>query len=184
MNKVDIRFKKSEMELLQSLIGQEIQSISHDAFLYVNSSSQIVQINSDNDVYYLYSFTEPLNYLGSTEDVAIWSFETRRYPAVDNKNFIQTPFMEKVKSISVVQENQRLYRNNEQIYDLWLTRALIFNFEERQLSFEKAIWFSEDIYIRRGYNLIHELAPVDNFINNDWDDTITAECSRKVIKIH
>lgn len=183
MIKVDVRLKNSQMELLHSIVGKEIQSINHDQFTFVSSSSQIVQINAENGTFYLYSFTEPIDHFRSIEDVAIWSFETERYKAVDNKNFINTPFMEKVKTISVIQENQRLYQNGKQIYDVWLTRGLIFDFGEHQLSFEKAIWLSEEIYIRKGYNLIDDFAPTDSFIDSDWDKGITAECSREILEL-
>ena len=62
MVQIDIRFKSDEINTLRSLIGKKLESIQHDPFNFVNSSSQVVQINSEIGVYYLYSFTETLDY--------------------------------------------------------------------------------------------------------------------------
>ena len=114
------------------------------------------------------------------EHVAVWTFETERYKTVDNKSFITTPFQTIIKSIKLVQENQRLYKGQEQIYDIWLTRGIIFDFGDHQISFEKAVWFSEDIYIQKGYDLVDGFASVENFIKSDWSEGIKAECTRQV----
>ena len=183
MISIDIRFKSSEMQLLQSIIGNKITSISHDRFMFVNASSQVVQINSTNGEFYLYSFCEPLEYFGTTEDVAVWSLEEKRYKVVDSKDFIDNPINEVVKNIFLIQENQRLYKNRKQIYDVWLTKGIIFDFGTYQLSFEKAIWFSEEIYIQKGYDLIEKFAPVSDFVNNDWGKDITAQCDRETVNL-
>ncbi len=183
MVKIDIRLKEQEILILQSLVGKELVAIRRDSFNYINSSSQVVQIEAENGLFYLYSFTEPLDYFGTKEDVAVWTIETERYQVVDRKVFIETPIKEKIKSVSVIQENQRLFKNGDQTYDVWLTRGLVFDFGNRQLSFEKAIWFSEDIYIHKGYDLSRKFSSVDAFVNNDWDEGVTAECEREIITL-
>ncbi len=86
-----------------------------------------------------------------------------------------------VQRILVVQENQQLFENGEQTYDVWLTRGMLFDFGEFQLAFEKAVWFSEEIYITRGQNLISKFTPASNFCNPDrWEDGIEAKCFRKI----
>lgn len=180
MKRIDIRLKSEEISALTSLVGRTLESIQHDPFTFVNASSQVVQLNSDIGSFYLYSFSEPLDYFGTVEDVATWSFESERHKFVERKSFISTPIQEVVKDISLVQENQRLYKGQEQIYDVWLTRGIIIDFGDHQLAFEKAVWFSEDIYIRKGYNVVNQFASVDSFVNNDWDSGLNAACSRKI----
>ena len=184
MVQIDIRLKSDEITALESLIGKKLESIQHDPFNFVNSSSQVVQLNVDDKAYYLYSFTEPLDYYGTTEDVAVWTFETERYKAVDNKSFMTTPIQAVIKSITLVQENQRLFKEQVKIYDVWLTRGIIIDFGDHQLSFEKAIWFSEDIYIQKGYDLIKKLSSPEDFVNSGWDAGLTAECSRTEINLN
>lgn len=183
MKKIDIRLKESEVLFLKNAIGKELKAIYHDEFNFVNSSSQVVGFETDDIKFYLYSFTEPQDYYGTTEDVAVWSIEDVKYPLLDSKKLVNTPINQKICSIKLLQENQRLFKNGVQIYDVWLTRGIIFDFGDRQFSFEKAVWFSEEIYIQKGYELIDRFSSVDNFIDSDWDEGITAECTREIITL-
>lgn len=183
MKKIDIRLKSQEILMLKNLVGKELKAIYHDKFDFVNSSSQVVGFEAENFVFYLYSFVESLDYFGSAEDVAVWSVETKKYAMVESKDIIKTPILKTVKNIQIIQENQRLYKKNAQIYDVWVTRGIIIDFGDRQISFEKAVWFSEEIYIQRGNNLIEKFSSVNSFIENDWDDELYAECSREITVI-
>ena len=56
--------------------------------------------------------------------------------------------------------------------------------DERQIAFEKDIWFSEEINIHKGQNLITKFAPVETITEN-WEnvDDYRAECDREEIII-
>ena len=183
MKKIDIRLKFDEMSILQKLVGKELTAIYHDKFEFVNSSSQAVGFETNEFNFYLYSFVEPLDYFGSIEDVAVWSLDLNRYALVDEKDFIKTPIKQTVKSIQIVQENQRLYTNEAQIYDIWLTRGIVFDFGDNQILFEKAVWFSEEIYIQKGYNLIEKISPTSKIVDSDWNEGLYAECSREIVTV-
>lgn len=184
MKNIDIRFKENEVKYLRSLIGNPFHAILHDEFSFVNSSTQAVQFNIGDDVSYLYSFTEPLDYYGSIEEVAVWTLEKETYPVVRNKKFITMPIELPILRILLVQENQQLFENGEQTYDVWLTRGLLFDFGNVQLALEKAVWFSEEIYITRGQNLISKFSPASDFCKPDkWSDGIEAKCFREVTQI-
>ena len=181
MKTIDIRLTEKEMKLLSSFIGKPFHAVLHDEFSFVNSSTEAVQFNIGDETTFLYSFTEPMDYYGSTEDVAVWTLEKTAYPVIQQKKFIKMPVELPVQRILVVQENQQLFENGEQTYDVWLTRGMLFDFGEFQLAFEKAVWFSEEIYITRGQNLISKFTPASNFCNPDrWEDGIEAKCFRKI----
>lgn len=183
MKTIDIRLNDNEIKLLHSLVGQKLLAIHHDQFDFVNSSSQVVAFESATETIYLYSFTEEQDYFGTTEDVAVWSMEKTKYPLLDSKELVRTPIDQTVASIQLIQEHQRLLKCGEIIYDVWLTRGIIMNLGERQISFEKAVWFSEEIYIQKGYDLLNTFAPISNFVESDWEDGITAECSREIVTL-
>ena len=88
---IDKRFNDEEMAILRQLIGKKIVSFRHDEFNFNNSSSQVVGIESEYGMIYLYSFTEPLDYYGSVEDVAVWKLTDEQYKFVDKKNLIKSP---------------------------------------------------------------------------------------------
>ena len=69
-------------------------------------------------------------------------------------------------------------------YDVWVTRGIIIEFGDHELAFEKPVWFSEDIVIRKGYNLLEKFQPVDEICKaGKWKDGVTMECSREVMTL-
>ena len=178
MKTIDIRLNTSEETLLKGLIGKRLQCYLHDEFQFTPSSSQAVQIMMEGDrPYYLYSFTEPQDYFGAEEDVAVWTFQEEGLPIIEKKHFVKVPVGEVIQRIVLVQENQRVYSDDEQTYDIWLTRGIIIDFGNHQIAFEKDIWFSEEIIVHKGYDLANRFSPVDSF-GKDWDGSVRTECSR------
>jgi len=179
MNTIDIRLKEADLQILKSVIGEPLENIEHDEFIFTNTSSQVVRFNINGEQIYLYSFTEPLDYYGSIEDVAVWSVEKTEYPLIAEKDFIKMPIKQTITSITLVQENQQMYDHGEQTYDVWVTRGIIIDFGDHQLSFEKPVWFSEDIIIRKGYDLLNAFKPVADITNaENWNEGIELKCNR------
>ena len=153
MKTIDIRFTENEIQYLRSFIGKTFHSLLHEEFSFVNSSTQVVQFNIGEDVMYLYSFTEPMDHYGSSEDVAVLTLEKAAYPIIQNKKFISMPIELPIRRILLVQENQQLFKNNEQIYDVWLTRGLVFDFGNFQVAFEKA-WTKSHLEIHPCFRIL------------------------------
>ena len=83
--------------------------------------------------------------------------------AFKDVEMISTPVGEEITSVKIVNEQQTVAINGELTYEVWLTRAIIFEVGGREISFEKdTIPFSEEITIQRGYNLIDKISD-----NND-----------------
>lgn len=182
MKTEDIRLRDNEIDILHKMCGKTLKAFYHDPFMFKNVSSQAIKICTDLEEYYLYSFTEEKDYYGSIEDVAVWSIEGTVYPLIESKEFISSPVNEVVKNILIVNENQRLYKGDIQIYDVWVTRGIVFDFGDHQIAFEKAVWFSEDIIIHKGNDLILQFRPSQDFCNEQsWAEGLRAECSREII---
>lgn len=180
---IDIRFNDQEVQLLKEMIGKRLQSYRHNEFQYTNTASQIVQITTEGDVdHYLYSMTERLDYFGTCEDVAVWSISREKLPFVDKLHFISNPVGENIQGISLVQENQCVFTGQKQLYDVWLTRGLIIDLPGHQIAFEKDVWFSEEIIVHKGYSLLDQFVPANQFGKN-WDDSIRTECERTIITL-
>ena len=186
---IDKRLNPDETAILRKMIGRKIVSIMHDAFLNkIFSSHGVVGIETDEKMIYLYSTIEPLDYYGTGEDVAVWELTDERRCIVGEKNFLSTPVDETVKEIRIVQENQRMYENGQQTYDVWVTRGIIFDFGDYQFSLEKSIWFSEIIHMAKGSDLndiLSTFETTEKFVtcdwNEGWDEGITAECDREIV---
>ena len=184
MVSIDVRLKDEDVQILRAAVGKNLDRIEHDEFVFTNASSQAVRFVLGNAIFYLYSFTEPLDYYGAEEDVAVWSVEEKEYPLIADKSFVTTPIQEKISAIRIVQEHQRLFENAQQTYDVWVTRGIIIDFGDHELAFEKPVWFSEDIVIRKGYDLIEKFQPVEEICKaGKWKDGVTMECSREVVTL-
>lgn len=187
MNTVDIRFSAETVQILQSLVGKQFDEVKHDPFIYVPSVYGIVGFFIDGKAYKLTNLIEVLDYYGKMEDVAVFRFEQTSQDQiktfVDNGELISYPICSRIREIRIVNENQRLYHNNVQTYDVNTVRGLIFVFEDgHEFSFEKPIWFSEEIVIRKGYNLIDSFASTDEF-GEAWEGDYRGECSREVMTL-
>ena len=181
---IDVRLKNEDIRILQAAVGKDLDRIEHDEFVETNTSSQAVRFVLGDARFYLYSFTEPLDYYGAEEDVAVWSVKEKEYLLIVNKSFVSTSIQEKITAIHIVQEHQRLFENSQQTYDVWVTRGIIIDFGDHELAFEKPIWFSEDILIHKGNNLIERFQPVEEICKSGkWKDGITMECSREIMTL-
>ncbi len=180
MTEIDVRFDRVAEANLSSLVGKTMLSYAHTPFVFTNSVSQFVRFSVSGELWYLYCFTEPLDYYGSIEDVSVLSFESKEFSFFQDKQCIETPIGETIKRIIVVQENQKLFENHALIYDVWLTRGIIFDFGNHQVSFEKGAWLSEQIIIRKGYDLLSEFTPT-NAVMNDFSEDAVVECERQTV---
>lgn len=82
-----------------------------------------------------------------------------------------------------VNEKQTMVINGELAYEVWLTRAIIFEVGGREISFEKdTVPFSEEIIIQRGHDLIDKISDNDDFLQ-EWDEEYFPKYKRDVLVI-
>ena len=173
MKMIDMRFN---LDAIKTLVGKRFIKYKCDAFQFTNSVTGTVGVYIDNLVYELRNEQESVDY---STDNNIQSF------FLDTEQ-INTPIEEIISKIVIVNENQKLYKNGIQIYDVWVTRGIIFVLESgREISFQKDIVpFSEEIYINKGYNLIDIIEDNNDFCD-DWNEQegYLGKCSREIIEI-
>lgn len=184
MKSIDMRFEENT---LKKWIGKSFVKYKCDPFAYTNSVTAIVGIFIDNEIYKLTNIQTTVDYFGINDDCGVFTLEQTESSNIkslfDNVKQIETPISETIQKITVINENQRIYQNGEQTYNVWLTRGIIFHFLDREISFEKDnIPFSEEIIIRRGYQLEKQLSDKKDFLEG-WDDGITPQCSREYMVI-
>lgn len=105
MKTIDIRLKQSEVDMLRSMIEKNLSFIEHDEYQFTPTSSQALGMAVENGKFYLYSFTECLDYFGTQEDVAVWSLSDTKLPIIDRKSFVRILVNEVVKGITLIQES-------------------------------------------------------------------------------
>jgi len=185
MKKVDMRFNN---ESLKNLIGHNFNKYRCDKFEFTNSVTQIVGLYIGDEIYRLTNIQESVDYFGNTDDYAVFKMssaidEDIRSAFVDTEQ-IDNPINQEIKSIILINERQRIYKENICTYDVYLTRAIIFRFSENEICFQKDFTpFSEEIFIMKGYNLADSLMENTDFLE-EWDDDLTPKCETEIVEIN
>ncbi len=186
MKQIDVRFSTVMIQTLQDMIGKEFEKLRCEPFEYSPLVYGIVGLYIGGEVFKLENYLEVQDFFGHKDDVAIFKL----LPAVDTEivsgfvdgQMIDTTIACKIRQIRVVDENQQLYVNGEQTYDVWVTRGIIFDLEDgREIAFEKSVWFSEFIDIKRGYGLLEQFQPADSFLE-EWEENpgYVGKCYRQI----
>jgi len=184
MKTFDMRF---DSDLIQSWIGKKFNKYKCDAFEFTNSVTQIVGLYIGDEVYAFTNTQETVDYFGVTEDMAVVklsvSDDVMIRSAFKDVEMISTPVDEEIISVKIVNEQQTVAIKGKLAYEVWITRAIIFDVGGREISFEKdTVPFSEEIIIQRGYDLIDKISDNDDFLEA-WDDEYSPEYKREVVVV-
>ena len=182
---IDDRIVIEKTGIFSEMVGSRMLSYKHDPFQYTDSVYGISGLFMENQIYAVTNRVEVRDYYGSEEDVAIFKVSHAKaddiHSYIQGESLINIPVNQVIKKILVVNEHQCLFENDSQTYDVWLTRGFVIGLEDGlQICFEKDIWFSEDINIKRGYRLEEQFMPMDS-ITDDWESPLRLECERKTV---
>ena len=180
----DIRINNN---VLRDWKGKTFEKYRCDAFSFNSSVTQIASLFIDGKVYAITNIQETVDYFGNQEEIALFKVneikEEDAKSAFKDVEQIETPINEAIDSIRIINENQKISNSEEMLYDVWFTRAIIISVGGREILFEKDIVpFSEEIIIKRGYNLADNMDSEKDFLGG-WDIDITPECSREVVEL-
>jgi len=184
MKKIDMRF---DVDCAKNMIGKEFVKYRCDRFDFTNSVTQIVGIYVGNKTYSLTNIQDTVDYYGTEDEISVYRFletstDTIRSAFADVEQ-VDTPVNSKIERIRFVNERQTITEQGKITYDVQLTRAVIFCFNDREISFEKdVVPFSEEIIIRRGYDLVDTVTGTDAFYEG-WPSGAEPKCVREVIEI-
>jgi hypothetical protein len=184
MKQIDMRF---DQNIIRSWIGAKFEKYKCDRFDYTNSVTQIVGLYISGEIFALKNEQEFVDYFGEDEDIAIYrlmKLETDTIKsAFSDMEQINTPVNSKIESVTIVNEHQQLYEQKELLYDVWVTRGIIFKVDGREILFEKdTIPFSEEIFIQKGYDLYGKIASPEDFLTG-WDEKYEPKVFREAIVV-
>ena len=184
MKTIDMRF---DSNLIQNWIGKTFVKYKCDAFEFTNSVTQIVGLYIGDEVYAFTNVQEAVDYFGTTDDMAVAKLSVTEdsmiKSAFKDVEMVSTPVGEEITSVKMVNEQQTMAINGEPAYEVWLTRAIIFEVGGREVSFEKdTVPFSEEITIQRGYDLLDKISDNDDFLE-EWDEEYSPAYKREVVVI-
>ena len=172
MKKINIAFAHKQHLMLAQMVGKNFHKIAFDKIISDDYYYGIIGLYIGDKIYKLSNFIEVLDYYGMPEDVAVLKLnsvdDSEIISPIKNRNMDDIAVNKIINKIELVDENQKLYQGNDLKYDNWLTRGIIFHFDDgTELSLEKGIWFSENIYFKQGHDLINNFADLEEF-NDNW----------------
>ena len=166
----DFRLSESHFK---PFIGKCFRKYRCDSFDYTNSVTGVVGIYINDKTFELRNEQESIQYFDSIDDIALWSIKEV------NENDIRSFF----DKITLVNEHQKV-KISDDIYELWITRAIIFHLETKDIYFEKDnTAFSEEIEIKRGHDLVNEFPKKNDFFLNQWINGITPSVETEFVLI-
>ena len=187
MKTIDIRFNDHMISILKTMVGKKLLRYKCDPFVYSSAVYGLVGVCTDFGSFVFTNKIEVLDHFGADEDVAVFSLEERPedqiVSLVQDMKIVDIPINRFIREVQLINEHQKLYENGKQIYDVWLTRGVIFTMDDGlEISLEKSVWFSEMITVNRGEHLINTFAPTSNF-SDDWEEPYLGICERDTICI-
>lgn len=189
MNTIDISFGQHSRDILKKSIGKSFDNYKTNPFENLASVYGIVGLKIAGKYLKLTNFTVPMKRYGIAEDVAVMKLEECfasdiKTCIIDGK-MIEHPVNSQITKVVVVNEKQTLEKSMGEKYVMYLTRAIIYTMEDGlEIAFEKPVWFSEMINIKRGYNLLNQIVAIDIFLE-EWEDCegCQASCERTTIEL-
>lgn len=180
----DFRLSESHFK---PFIGKSFKKYRYDSFDYTNSVTGVVGIYINDKTFELRNEQESIQYFDSIDDIALWSIKEVNENDIrsffEDTDQIDTPVDEKVNKITLVNEHQKV-KISDDIYELWITRAIIFHLETKDIYFEKDnTAFSEEIEIKRGHDLVNEFPKKNDFFLNQWINGITPSVETEFVLI-
>lgn len=161
MRAYDFRF---DTKLIQSFVG--LQMISYKC---TDSMAEMVDIQIGDNVYCLTNEYEEYDFFSLENENTVY-----RLSKFYGNSFKNIQMMESVNQIIskvlLVNEHITLEKNERLSYDMWNTKAIIFDLQDYELCFvKKDCWLSEKIEILKGKDLLNQIR-CDQSILDDFID--------------
>lgn len=174
-------------DIFKRMIDKQFNKYKCDPFVFTNTVTGIVGLYIDEKVFELKNEQTAFQYFDSIDDVSLWNIkevnDSEIHSVFENTEQIDTSINQNINSITLVNEHQ-MVNIHDQEYDLWLTRAIVFHLENRDIYFEKDnTAFSEEIEIKRGHDLLSEFPKRNDYFLDKWIEGIKSDVQTEFIEI-
>ena len=172
------------IELLKSLKGKTLRSITHEQFKFTPTSYGIVYLAIDDKTYVFRDYQKPMDYFKAREDISSIEFEEQEgelSSSVEGIPFVTEEISQTILRITLINtEQQAKNKETGETYLFLDTRSVVFLLENGyQLSLTKDD-FCECISIYRGYEAFKEVDELkkrlDDFYGPDLLGTYSISC--------
>ncbi len=172
MKQYDFRFNLS---LIKSFVGKKLTKYKHADFIYTNSVTGVLGFEVDNCIYELTNDYEAFDFLTLDDEATVFRISKTEWKDAEslmNNDINETSINEKIQKIILINDHTILSIDHNLEYDMWDTKAIVFYFKDYEICFVKQdCWFSQEIEIYKGYNLIEKCGDgkdiLEDFNDND-----------------
>ena len=185
MKQYDFRF---DTALIKSFVGKTLTKYKHAEFMYTNSVTGIIGFEINDVVYELTNEYETMDFLTLDDEATVFRISKTEWNNVDsmiNNDINEINVGETIKKVILVNDHTTINVEQNVAYDMRDTKAVIFCFENNEICFVKQdCWFSQEIEIYKGYNLLEKLGDGKGILEDfDTDDTKNAFVERAIVEI-
>ena len=186
MKIIDNRFNE---DLIKSFVGKKLARIKHDHFRYTNTVTGIVGFMIEDKSYAMVNDFEEVDYLDWDNEACVCRITERPWNEirsfVEGEEQITTEINEIVEQVTIINDHIESYSYGEKDYDVWETRAIIFDLGSYQVSFTKQVcFFSMEIEVNRGYDLINKIETTDAvYTGHNVADELALKIGREIVTL-
>lgn len=176
MRKYDFRF---DTKLIQSFVG--LPMISYNC---TDSMVEMVNIQIGDNAYCLTNEYEEYDFFSLENENTVYRLSKSYGNSFENVQMMES-VNQIISKVLLVNEHITLEKNERLSYDMWNTKAIIFDLNDYELCFmKKDCWLSEKIEILKGKDLLDKIrydqGILDEFI--DMKDSII-EVNREIVSL-
>lgn len=185
MKKYDFRF---DTTLIKSFVGKILAKYKHADFIYTNSVTGILGFEIDDNVFALTNEYEELDFFTLDDEATIFHISESDWNKVEpmiNNDINEICINEKIQKIVLVNDHTVLTVEQNEEYDMWDTKAIIFYFDNHEICFEKQdCWFSQEIEICKGHDLLVKIDDGKGILTDFENDKTKFICvERSIVEI-
>ncbi len=182
--------RKDETDLLSSLIGQKLDAISHDEFCLGNLCIEKVGLYVGEGVFAIHTSYEYLDFLWGKEGVSSLHFcrtdenGTKVLSANPPIKYVKQAVNDRIKDILIVTDSVEEFNNGSSMGTFTYDKAIIFVFENRQISIELDEWSSEMLAVTKSTDVLKKLGSLSTDWNaEDMDQKYSFKSVRTVVSL-
>lgn len=179
---IDMRFDDLVIEQLNKMIGEELYYYKFDPYQYLNERHMTIEFNVAGKKYALINQEEQVDYFGEKTNMTVMRFldEPDEDYEYDREHI---DLHDSINKIDIIEENQKLLDEEGHIlYDIYLTRGLIFYLNGYEVSFQKqVIPYVPEIIPDLGFMLVKTFEPSTYY--NKKNNTNSFKCVQHIRRL-
>lgn len=186
METMDLRIKK---EFIKELLHQDLEIVAFNKITYVDGywADEKIILKTNNNLYVLSNEFIVTDVLDIPEEFG--NFQLSKL-CLDNSSMLDfcdsIDIKSEIKKTHLLNEHQIYKHKNENTYEMYITRGILFDFGDEQLMVMKEVPdLFDEIFIKKDKNLFDYFEKFKNLVyeedNNDKDSDMDIICNRELI---